>query len=126
MWKSIVSVVLGYIVMVIIVVISTSIAAVLLLDSPDQISTAYLIANLVLGFIAATAGGFVTSKIAPNNPTQHVYYLAALVIILGLLLLAEPQTGQPNWYPWAIMLAGAAGVLTGGWYYGQKSNLATK
>lgn len=122
MFKSIVSVLAGYLATAVLIVITTMLAGSVMLDASNVPTTPYLIVNLILGIGSAMAGGYVTAMIAPQNPKMHTYYLAGLIIIIGLLSMSEPLDGQPSWYPWVVMLIGVVGVITGGWLQQRKSN----
>jgi hypothetical protein len=85
-------------------------------DGPAIVPFPYLSANLVLSLLAAVAGGYVCSRIAPARPFVHVIVLAGLFEMLSLATAvttgAEP--GQPTWYPWVMGLIGVSGILIGG------------
>jgi uncharacterized BrkB/YihY/UPF0761 family membrane protein len=121
MVKSIVAVVAGYAVMAVLVIITTMLAAAFLLNDSSEVTSSYLVVNLILSLISAVVGGWVTAKLAPNNKKRHVQMLAGLIVVLGLLSLTQTVAGQPAWYPWVIMLIGAAGALYGGSYYEKKN-----
>ncbi len=124
MVKSIIAVVAGYAAMAILVIITTMLAAAFLLNDPNEVTSAYLVVNLILSLISAVVGGWITAKLAPNNKKRHVQILAGLIIVLGLLSLTQTLIGQPVWYPWVIMLIGAGGALYGGKYYEKKNNIS--
>ena len=82
-------------------------------DARADGSAGYLVANLVLSFLAAIAGGYVAAWIGGPLRLVSVAVLAAVVLVAGLLM--EGSSGQPGWYPLVIALIGAVGVATGGW-----------
>src|SRR5690606_16850804 len=65
---------------------------------------AYVYGTLICGFLAAIAGGWVTSRLAAQRPLLHVSILAAAIVGLGIFsLTSEAREGQPAWYPFAIV-----------------------
>ena len=82
-------------------------------EGPDQVTPAYLAANLVLSFLAALAGGYVAAWIGGPLRLVAVAVLATIVLVAGFLM--ESSGGQPSWYSIVLPLIGAAGVAAGGW-----------
>lgn len=102
-------------------------------DSPTP-STAWIIGNLVGGFVAAVTGGWLARRLGTASTSVNI--LIGFVLVLGLAtallsqgMVAEPlgkpvaeltfmEAGQfavqPAWYNWTIPLVGAAGVWIGG------------
>jgi hypothetical protein len=118
---SIASIVGGFLATALLVVIGTAIATKVFNtqpkpDGPAVVPLPYLSANLILSLLAAVAGGYVCSRIAPRHPFVHVIVLAGLFEMLSLATAvttgAEP--GQPTWYPWVIGLICVSGTLIGG------------
>lgn len=138
MLRSILSVIAGYVVMALAVIVIFSVAFIAI--GPDRAYQpgTYLVSGLWLGIwavgsiIAALIGGFVCAKIdkpAGKGPIA----LAAVVLILGTLSAiftgARPDPGprpaevstfeaasksvQPIWTNWANIPIGIAGVLAG-------------
>lgn len=122
MLASILSVITGYVVMAVIVMLGTVLAAGTLY--PGGFSAAkkmetppprgYLNANLALSFVAALAGGWACAYRAPSDPMIHVAVLAALLLAMSFFSAKSFTGKQPAWYPKAIGLIGVAGVLVGG------------
>jgi hypothetical protein len=136
MVRFIIAVVVGYLVMVVLVVATSSVAFVVpdfAFEKDDfDVTPGWLIYALAAGLVAAVAGGFVATRIARRRRVAAV--LAALVLVIGLLsamviLGREKPTGsaaglnvaerasravQPTWYAFALPFVGAAGVLVGG------------
>jgi hypothetical protein len=98
-----------------------------------QVSTPWIIVNVVLSFAAAIAGGFVSKVIARSQTGPRV--LAGLVLVLGLAMAAmiamspppptERAASVPNmeammkaqtpvWVAVLSPLVGVVGVLLGG------------
>lgn len=122
MLRSIVSVVTGYLAMAIIVMIGTvaataamipgGFAAARKMEAPPPRS--YLYANLVLSFVAALSGGWITARLAPSVPIVHSAALALLLLLMSVVSAKAQGKNQPRWYPWTIAAIGAVGVLLGG------------
>ncbi len=122
MWLSIGSIVSGYIVMALIVMIGTIAATAAMIPggfgmmknpvvpAPRQ----YLIANLAVSFVAALVGGWLTARMAPNAPMMHSAILGALLLVMSVVSARTQRTGQPSWYPMTLAAIGVVGVLIGG------------
>src|SRR5262249_48594153 len=102
MFRFIIAVVVGYLVMVVLVVATSSVAFVV----PDvafqkdsfDVTHGWLAYALAVGRVAAVAGGFVAARIARRRRAAAI--LAALALIIGLLsavgnLRRERPTGSP-------------------------------
>ena len=111
-------VIAGYAVMTVLVILSSILLAVAFPGpSAAEPSQAYIVGNLVCGFLAAIAGGWVTGRIAATRPLLHVSVLAAAILGIGILLMTSESrdaAAQPAWYPAAIVVIGAAGAFLGG------------
>ncbi len=61
-------------------------------------------------------GGFVTAKLAPQNPMKHVWILAGIGLLGGLggVAAATSQGFGPAWYAWAIAIEAIPLVWLGG------------
>jgi asparagine N-glycosylation enzyme membrane subunit Stt3 len=118
--RSIGAVVGGYLVMMVVVILTTFLGMKLFRLKPGQGQPAapYLGFNLASGLVAAVLGGWTAAWVAPAAPMAHVGVLAVLVAALGLLMARKPQPGQPRWYPVTIAAIGTVGVLAGGLLYG--------
>jgi len=105
-------------------------------EGPEP-STAWLVLNVVFGFLAAVVGGRVALRIGRSSRAVNI--LVGLVMALGVILAltaesryarkrkisrpvakmsfidAGQHAKQPNWYNWTIPIVGVAGVLVGGW-----------
>jgi hypothetical protein len=138
MFRSIVAVVAGYLVMVVLVIAAFSLSIV----APDfafqkdsfEVTAAWLVFTLAVSFAAAIVGGFVCAWIARRRSATHA--LAALAIVLGLggavsnltkerptasesaaglsVMARSERAVQPNWYAFALPFVAAAGILIGG------------
>jgi hypothetical protein len=122
MLDSVLSVITGYVVMAVVVMLGTVLAAAALypggFNAAKKMETpppqGYLNANLALSFVAALAGGWVCANRAPSDPMIHVAILAALLLVMSFFSAKSFSGKQPAWYPKVIGLVGVAGVLAGG------------
>ncbi|MBA4802545.1 MAG: hypothetical protein H2040_11860 [Euryhalocaulis sp.] len=111
---SILSILIGYIVMAALVMGGHFLTSRLMLTGPHP-TPAYINANLGIGAVAAFLGGVVCALIAPSFPMVHALILAGAVgSISATMMFSGPQPGQPNWYPLAVMGEGVLGVVMGG------------
>lgn len=60
-------------------------------------------------------GGYVTAALAPQNAMKHVWVLAALGQIGGLVGVYVGWNLSSKWYPIALALLAIPSVLFGGW-----------
>lgn len=139
MGRAIAAVIVGYLVIFVAVFMLLSLLWVMLGPSGAfepasfQTSTAWSLASLALGFVAAVLGGFVCARIARS--AGPVKALAGLVLVLGLLfaipaVMMEPSSEAraddmpmfeamskavtPPWVAFVNAFVGAAGVMVGG------------
>lgn len=121
MFRSILSVFLGYVALA----VTTMLSGILLClafklplnpEAPTfKPPTAYILINLVCGLLAAMLGGFVAARLAPAAPRKHAAVLGAMVLVFGILYAVSGRNGpQPMWYLTALPVVGAAGVMLGG------------
>ena len=66
------------------------------------------------GLVFAIAGGYMTVLIARQAPRQHIYWLASVVVVIGLVSAVAARGIQPLWYQAAIVIVGIIGVMIGG------------
>lgn len=83
------------------------------LGPDDDPTTGYLLLNLVGSVLAATLAGMVGGWIGRSFIAPAI--LAVLILALGLAAGAQAAAGQPGWYPLAVTVLGAVGVLLGAW-----------
>ena len=74
----------------------------------------YIFVNLGYSFLAAAAGGYVTSWVAAANPMYHVMALGMIVLVLAALSAVQQRGKQPIWYQLALVAITPLGVLAGG------------
>ncbi|MGH7544630.1 MAG: hypothetical protein ACREKI_00445 [Gemmatimonadota bacterium] len=110
--RSVLAVAAGYVVLFVVVVVFFAVA----LGSPAATpSPGFLAASLVVGFLAAGAGGWTTATIARGAEMQHAGALVGLVVALGIVSLLLSAGREPLWYALANVAVGAGGVLLGGY-----------
>jgi hypothetical protein len=68
--------------------------------------------------VYAVLGGYVTARLAPNNPMKHAMLLGVIGVVLSLAGLvstwnAGPEYG-PKWYPIALVLSALPCAWLGG------------
>jgi hypothetical protein len=142
MIRSSLAAIAGYVVIVVVVVAGIGLSWAILggegafAGEGPQPSTSWMIANLVTGFVAAVAGGWVAHRLGASRTAVRI--LIGLILVLGLIgaLTADSQYAkrtkidkpvsdmtfieagghakQPTWYNWIIPLIGAAGAWVGG------------
>jgi hypothetical protein len=125
--RSVLSVIEGYVVMAIVVMLGTFAATAALV--PGGIAAmknaqaggaitpgrSYLAANLLISLIGSVLGGWVTARVAIYSPMIHVGVLGLLIVVMSIVSARKVgATGQPSWYPMTITVLGIAGVLLGG------------
>lgn len=74
----------------------------------------YMFVNLGYSFLAAAAGGYVTSWLAVANPLYHVLALSIIVLALAALSAMQSRGKQPIWYQLTLTAITPLGVLAGG------------
>ena len=63
--------------------------------------------------LAAILGGYVTARLSPQNPRNHVAALGGVILVLGLLS-ARAEGCRPAWFRFGIIGVGLAGAALGG------------
>jgi hypothetical protein len=105
----------GLVVMFVMVIGCTRFAVWLLHLKSGHPAPGYLALNVAYSLLAATAGGWVTARLAPRRPLLHGVVLAGIVLLLGVLSYHGYHGGQPGWYQ-ALMLIAPFGCNIGGAY----------
>lgn len=70
--------------------------------------------NLGYSFLAAAAGGYVTSWLAAANPLYHVLALGIIVLVLAAVSAMQARGKQPVWYQLTLIAVSPLGVFAGG------------
>lgn len=123
--RTAVAILCGFLAGTILVLTGTVLLASLLLGGMTALSAAdatypasYLAANLLLTLASSALGGWVASRVDPPGGWRPVLGMTILVVVMSVSNQAVPRggSGEPlAWYPWALVVAGAAGTLAGGW-----------
>jgi len=74
----------------------------------------YIFINIAYSFLAAAAGGYVTSWVAAANPLYHVLALAIIVLAISALSALQQRGKQPIWYQLTLVALSPLGVFAGG------------
>ena len=114
------SVVLGYVVMLVAVlagqVAFTALGLGLMAQPGEQPDTGYFAFNLSTGFFFLMIGGYVTALLAGHGELKHALGLAALSIAMCIVSMIKYAGDQPLWYSIALMFLSIPGTLIGGHY----------
>ena len=109
--RSVLSVVGAFFVVAVLVGLTTTLTAELMLGSTGpgaERTTPFLVVNLLSSMAFAIVGGYVAATVSDHSPLGHAAALSVFMMFLGLAswLLdgGEPVSGQPGWYPWVIIL----------------------
>lgn len=123
MLRSLFAVLAGFIVATVLVLLSTAISVRALLPPagpgamPDP-TIAYLLVNLCLGAMSATAGGWIAAWMAGRAALGHGMALGTVLLLLGFASAALTSDGtkgsQPGWYLYAMATLGWGGATLGG------------
>ena len=116
----------GFAAMALIVVVTTAIAAQMLVPGGMRgmatpgapLPPAYLAANLLCSALAALAGGAVTARIAGHDPLIHGGALAMLMVLMSWASMKQAEGRQPRWYQLTLMTLMPALALVGAWVGG--------
>lgn len=82
--------------------------------SAGPYSSVFLAIALIYRTIYAYLGGYVTGKLAPNNPRKHVTILLIIGTVMGILGVIGGWNLSAHWYPISLVFTSAAGVWYGG------------
>jgi hypothetical protein len=142
MLRSILAVVVGYVVMAAIVMLTFTPA----FFAPDLVfethgigvTLPFMVFTLAMGGVAAVLGGFVAARVAGRRAWRALLALVAIVFVIGVMsavhrLFRVPPTvsaeevarmtpmekavigRQPAWYAFLLPFLGSGGILAGGW-----------
>ncbi|HET9455388.1 MAG TPA: hypothetical protein VFO66_13975 [Gemmatimonadaceae bacterium] len=124
--RTAVAILCGFLAMSLVVLSGTIVATTLFITGgletvsrPDTpLPALYLAANLGISLVAALLGGWLASRLDPPGGWRPVIGMAVLVLVMSVANQAVPRSssGTPvAWYPWALVVIGVVGSLTGGW-----------
>lgn len=119
MLRSIIAVILGYVVMF---VLTMAMFGVLAVACPDAFGAdrmqfpALPIAFTILGagFVLAGVAGYVTAWIAQKAEMKHVLALCGLVLVMSVINMVQYLDRQPLWYLLSLTVLGLIGAYAGG------------
>jgi hypothetical protein len=118
--RSLLSVVLGYVVMLVAVlagqVAFTALGSGITVQPGEQPDFAYFVFNLSTGFFYLIIGGYVTALLAGYWELEHALGLAALSVVMSIVSMVKYAGDQPLWYSIAIIVLSVPGALIGGQY----------
>jgi hypothetical protein len=151
MVRSILAVVIGYIVMTALVMLTFTPAffAPELVFEKDGIGVtmAFMVLSLAMGGVAAVIGGFVAALFAGRRARLSLLAFAAIVLVFGIgsavygLFQMSPTVSaeevarmtpmekatighEPAWYAFLLPCIGSVGVLAAGWLAGRRGRSA--
>jgi hypothetical protein len=78
---------------------------------PDQFIMAV---NVGLGLVFSLLGGYITARLAQNNPLVHALMLALAVLLLSALSAVQMKNNQPVYYLLILTAIPPLAVLAGG------------
>lgn len=118
--RSLLAVVLGYVVMLV-AVLGGEVAFAALGSGPtpqggEQPDAVYFVFNLGTEFFFLMIGGYVTALLAGHWELEHALGLAALSVTMCIVSMVKYAGDQPLWYSIALMFLSVPGSLIGGYY----------
>jgi peptidoglycan/LPS O-acetylase OafA/YrhL len=109
------SVVLGYVVMLVAVlagqVVFTALGLGLMAHRGQQPDAGYFAFNLSTGVFFLMIGGYVTALLAGRSELKHALGLSALSIAMSIVSMVKYAGDQPLWYSIALMFLSIPGAL---------------
>ena len=114
--RSLLSVVLGYVVMLVAVLAGQVALTALGSGMTVQPDTVYFVFNLSTGFFYLIIGGYVTALLAGHWELEHALGLAALSVVMCIVSMVKYAFDQPLWYSITLMFLSVPGALIGGQY----------
>ena len=115
MLKSLLAVVVGYVLMAALVMATVfGLYTLLGWQEGDVPSTPALVGLAVAGGIYACIGGFVTALLAPRAPFVHALALGGVVLGLWFLDAGSSPLEVPTWFQVTVLFTGVFGALCGG------------
>jgi peptidoglycan/LPS O-acetylase OafA/YrhL len=111
MGRSILSVIAGYLIMVI------AIMALFMIwfRGPEATpSGGFMVFSLGYGFVCAGIGGYATAAIAKRREMAHALSLAGFSLLMGIISMFMADGREPLWYQLANMAVMVCAVVLGG------------
>lgn len=122
MGRSILAVVVGYVVVILGAVGGGLVGA--LVAGPEAAARAMegeplaagpTLVVLVFGLLFAVLGGYVAALLARHRELRHATYLAVVMFLLSLVSMVMYWGQQPAWFQFALLLLGPPAAVVGGW-----------
>ncbi len=107
MVQSVLAVLIGFVVMAVLVMMTTALAMRFVLRVPLSamrggttmaLSPAYLATNVAASGIAAVVGGYTAGVFAHHDRIAHGIALAAVMVVMSLVSKKHSGAAQPGWY----------------------------
>jgi len=76
-----------------------------------------LVIALVYRSIFTVIGGYITARLAPQNPMRHVYVVMGIVLVLTIFGAIAGWSLGNQWYSILLVLTGPLFILLGGKLY---------
>src|SRR5690606_25950597 len=117
-FKSIWAVVAGFVSIVILSVATDFVFKTLGVFPQQELFAAWMLGiALVYRSVFTVVGGYVTARLAPQNPMRHVYVLMALGFVGSVVGVIAGWNLGNQWYPIALAITGPLFVWVGGRLY---------
>ncbi len=120
MVRSLLALVLGYVVMLVSQLggdtILTAVAPEIMPQPGEPPDPAYFAYRLGTGFFFIALGGYTTALLAGRSEMKHALGLAALSVVASILEVQYYPTTQPLWYSIGLMFLSIPSALVGGYY----------
>jgi len=112
MGRSILSVIVGYLVMAIAIM---ALFAIWFRGKVTPPSDGFMLFSLGYGFVFAVVGGYVTAMIAKRSEMKHAMALAVFSVLMGIVSMVASAGQEPFWYQIANMVVMVSAVVLGGY-----------
>ena len=112
MVRSIIAVIVGYLVMV---VASMALFAIWFREPSTKPTMGFELFSLGYGFVFGVIGGYVTAVIAKRLEMKHTMALAGLSVLMGIVSMISFAGQEPFWYSIANMVIMVCAVVLGGY-----------
>jgi len=120
MIRSLLSVALGYVVMLVAMIVGdtalTALAPGVMPQPGEPPDPVYFAFKLGTGFFFIMAGGYMTALLAGRQELIHALGLGALSVAMSILEAIYYPGQQPLWYSIALMFLSIPSVLIGGYF----------
>lgn len=114
MLRGLLAILAGFGLMAVTMVVFMWMASALMGVPTDAQTTAYSLVTILIVLVASIGGGLLTGSAAPSRPVMHGVGLAVFFFLWLLpMLLFGPRLGQPDWYPYLMVLASGGGAILG-------------